>query len=126
MNIFQKHEMVILCYGINIFQRSIRCFRNFGTLKPRSQQKTKKKGNTKNEKPRNQETYPPTHQHTDSHPCTSPPLGGHERTWGTRRKTRGLASTSVWGNILIENLLIHYFQDLCTYNFTDISLNEFK
>ena len=27
---------------------------------------------------------PLTPQHTDSYPCTSPPLGGHEGTWGTR------------------------------------------
>ena len=27
---------------------------------------------------------PTTPQHTDPHPCTSPPLGGHEGTWGTR------------------------------------------
>ena len=25
-----------------------------------------------------------TTEHTDSHPCTSPPLGGHGETWDTR------------------------------------------
>ena len=48
---------------------------NFETLKPRNQE---------TKKPRNQTKNPPTPQHTDSHPCTSPPLGdtrelgGHE------------------------------------------------
>ena len=49
---------------------------NFGTLKPRNQE---------TEKPRNFETFlfpfegvPATPEHTDSHPCTSPP------SWGTR------------------------------------------
>ena len=53
---------------------------DFETNKPRKQ-------NT--DKPRNQETkkpgnLSPTHQHTDSHPCTSRPLGEQEGTWETR------------------------------------------
>ena len=30
------------------------------------------------------ERNPPTPQHSDSNPCTSPPPGGHEWFWGTR------------------------------------------
>ena len=64
-------------YGIKIFQETWN-----GILKSRNQE---------TKIPRNQETFlfsfegiPTTPQHTDPHSCTSPPLGGHEGTWGAR------------------------------------------
>ena len=35
----------------------------------------------------------PHAQHTDSHPCASPPLGRHEGSWGTRE-----VRTRMWGS----------------------------
>ena len=65
---------------------------------------TKKPSNPKNKKQRNQGTKqlfyfpsrvtPPTPPKTDSHPNTSPPLGGHEGTWGKRVANPFLYSAS--------------------------------
>ena len=38
-----------------------------------------------------------TPQHSGSQPCTSPPLGGHEWTWGTRVNLVLVIATSIWG-----------------------------